>query len=315
MDNIHTYAHARRVRNAPQRISMRYQTFLWPTSEPHFFPPELDDLCYEPSEFGPPVRTVEDLIAYQHLLKHRPDVFKLNTSTVLDSVNDHELDSYERQRKQQATRKFREKYASYTSQFDRETQNTSRQKPKKTKKPKEPKRSKFFDDMTPGSVNTWNSTGLQASEIVPVHYAEEIILPPCSYTIVECTEPIPAAQYATFTSVAQPQRATVTTVEVKVESSERPSCSQQDSGSTWSTATKVVRWSRYSTRMYSLFTRRRVRGKICSSKVRRTFIRKGVLPSHHLIDRNIAINKQKPVVMVFKNYKKRRRKCESEHAH
>lgn len=313
MENVHTYAHARHVRNAPRCNSLHHQTFLWPTSQP---PPSHPDFTYQPSEFGPPVRTVEDLIAYNYLLQHRPDVFKLSTSSVLDSVSDREFDSYEARKKNETTRKFREKYSSYTSQFDREVsrQSTSNTSQKSKKKIKTPKRSKFFDDLTSESLNTWRTlpTSSQVIEDIPVYYSEEIILPPCSQSIIE-HELILEVQYSTVSQLLQPQRATIT-VEVKDEYQDRSSCRQQDSGDLWSNLViGIDHWSKRKTRVYSPSFKRKVKLFIASCRWKRTI---GTNEDATRLNNLVFASKFRPSnLKVIRNFKKRRRKCESEHAY
>lgn len=170
--------------------------------------------------------------------------------------------------------------------------------------------------MVPGSVNTWESTGTQMTESIPVHYAEEIIIPPSMESIVEHSVSPPVVHYSTIMVVEQPQRATISTVEVKIESQEQPSCSQQDSGNTGSEVIKVVRWFKRKTSQYSLIHKRRVvKSKVFLPSIRKT--KKCSVPtsllSQCLADYGNLANFTSRTVT--KNYKKRRRKCESEHAH
>lgn len=321
MDNVHTYAHARRVRNAPRDTKSRYQTFLWPTSQP---PPSQPDFKYKPSSFGPPVRTVEDLIAYHYLSIHRPDVFKLSTSTVLDSVSDREFDAYEERKKQEARSRFEEKYCSYTSKFDHEV---ARQKTSKVKKQSKqtPKRSKYFDDVTSPSQDTWRSTSSSTVEEVTIHYAEEFIVPACSQSIVEHQVSHPVRELV-VTSLPQSQCATIT-CEVKDELQERPLCCQQSCDGTQSISTvNVVRWSKRSTSYYSPKFRRSRR---LNMHGRRSIVYKYNIKSDYILALKFLSNtgnkepykngypyKYVPCALrVMRNFKKRRRKCESEHAY
>nr|BCP45674.1 hypothetical protein [Osugoroshi virus] len=296
MENVHTYAHARRVRNAPQRTKMRYQTFLWPTSTP---PPSYPDYQHEFSEFGPPVRHVEDLIACHYLSIHHPNAFKLRTSTVLDSVSDRDFDSYEQRKKQEARRRFNEKYSSYANVKNASYSSGDR---KINTQKKAPKRSKFFDDLVSSDdQRTKTQLGSQAVEHVNIHYAEEVILPPCCEVIIEHQFDPPLVHHQTITLVPQPQRAQ--TVEVQDEFQEQASCCQQDSNDTWSIVVKPVHWSKRMTRSYSLIPRlrRNIHIQVWSSRL-------AVLRAHRVF-------KKSTFCSVQRNFKKRRRKCEPEHAH
>lgn len=308
MENVHTYAHARRVRNVPQRTKMRYQTFLWPTSMP---PPSYPDYQHEFSGLGPPVRHVEDLIASHLLSIHRPDVFKLPTSAVLDSVSDREFDSYEQKKKQEATRRFREKYTTHLPDYRVETSTSGDGSKRSNNRKKTPKRSKFFDDPPESSI-TWRTknqytTGSQVTEHVNIHYAEEIILSPVCEVIIEQQFDPPLVHYPTVTLVPQAQRAHI--VEVRDEFQEQASCRQQDSNDLWNTVVKPARWSKRMTGSYSLLKLKK-----------RTLFKVGVEKSYHRLSRQdkeieMICNVTSPFLRILRNFKKRRRKCESEYAH
>lgn len=92
------------------------QTFRWPTSVPSEY---LSAPLTHGSPYGPPVRNFDDFIALQYLQTHHPESLRYRTSDVLSRVNDDEFEK-ECQRKSEATRRFREKYSSYTSNFERE---------------------------------------------------------------------------------------------------------------------------------------------------------------------------------------------------
>lgn len=317
MDNVHTYAHARRVYNAPKCNTMHSQTFLWPTSTPL---PSYPDYNHRFSQYGPPVRHFEDLIACHYLSIHRPDVFKLQTSAVLDSVSDRDFDAYELRKKQEAKKRFEEKYSSYKSSFDRQVENMTKTGNANNKRKKKPKRSKFFDSLISES---------QRLENVVIHYAEEIILPPACEAVVECILSIPALQYATVFDVVQPQRAIIT-VEDEDEFQEQTSHGQWDCDDHWSTnVVKAVRWSKRKTGSYSLFISHSLKRKDHLSRHSNGFETKDFTVCRHRFGikkrpasfgqmfcfRFIRKRYVFPFVTVQRNFKKRRRKCESEHAH
>lgn len=325
MENVHTYAHARRVLNAPRCTKMHQQTFQWPTSTP---PTSYPDYVHNFSPFGPPVRHVEDLIACHYLSIHRPDVFKLRTSDVLDSVSDRDFDAYELRKKEEAARRFQQRFSSYTSSFDREVDKLRSNGNKKQKK--KPKRSKFFDDLTSSASDTWHEKGIQRLEHVNIQYAEEIILPPSCESVVEYTITPPKLHYATVSILPQPQRAIIT-VEEKDEFQEQTSpCQRECNDHRSKPVVKAVRWSkRTSTRSYSPSVRRSLKEKgyqpcgvkhgkyhrLCCSIKHNIKFEPILIGSLEFIRNHVRVIELSPFISIQRDYKKRRRKCESEHAH
>jgi len=189
MENVNTYKHAKHVNQNHRRPPpLRYNTLLWPNQYHHGSP----DIQYDPYSNGPPVRNPADLIALRFIQQHYPHALNINPEQLnIDEeaferyeqrleAHRRSLDHFDSPKIQKQRLAFQKKYATpHVSQFERECGVRPTPKPSQPKKSRpakqKPKRSKFFDDLLPGTSNSWDvpSTSSETPELCVAEIIEQ----------------------------------------------------------------------------------------------------------------------------------------------